>query len=213
MLEEKHDNLPDADGNQLSESTDNQNTIENKINSDSLPASSSEDSTSENQTILDAIATTNAEESEDETLKERHDIPMLDYEALDMETLVNELKQLVTTEKVMSIKEHVEEIKKAFLAKYYHLLEEKKEEFQAENTDPNETFEYHFPLKSKFDQYYTLYKENKNTHFKSLQTSLKSNLDTRLAIVEELRNLIDPQANIKDTLKHFNDLRERWKNA
>ena len=86
MLEEKHDNLPDADGNQLSESTDNQNTIENKINSDSLPASSSEDSTSENQTILDAIATTNAEESEDETLKERHDIPMLDYEALDMET-------------------------------------------------------------------------------------------------------------------------------
>ena len=107
MLEEKHDNLPDADGNQLSESTDNQNTIENKINSDSLPASSSEDSTSENQTILDAIATTNAEESEDETLKERHDIPMLDYEALDMETLVNELKQLVTTEKVMSIKEHI----------------------------------------------------------------------------------------------------------
>lgn len=213
MLEEKHDNLPDADGNQLSESIDNQNTIENKINSDSLPASSSEDSTSENQTILDAIATTNAEESEDETLKERHDIPMLDYEALDMETLVNELKQLVTIEKVMSIKEHVEEIKKAFLAKYYHLLEEKKEEFQAENTDPNETFEYHFPLKSKFDQYYTLYKENKNTHFKSLQTSLKGNLETRLAIVEELRNLIDPQANIKDTLKHFNDLRERWKNA
>ncbi len=213
MLEEKHDNLPDADGSQLSESIDNQNTIENPIDSDSIPASSSEDSNTENQTILDAIANTNAEESEDETLKERHDIPLLDYEALDMETLVNELKQLVTTEKVMSIKEHVEEIKKAFLAKYHHLLEEKKEEFQAENTDPNETFEYHFPLKSKFDQYYTLYKENKNTHFKSLQTSLKGNLETRLAIVEELRNLIDPQANIKDTLKHFNDLRERWKNA
>ncbi|WP_300979185.1 DUF349 domain-containing protein [Flavobacterium sp.] len=213
MLEEKHDNLPDADGNQLSESVDNQNTIENQPNSDVIPASSLNDSTTENQTILDAIASTNAEESEDETLKERHDIPLLDYEALDMETLVNELQKLVTTEKVMSIKEHVEEIKKAFLAKYYHLLEEKKEEFQAENTDPNETFEYHFPLKSKFDQYYTLYKENKNNHFKSLQTSLKSNLETRLAIVEELRNLIDPQANIKDTLKHFNDLRERWKNA
>jgi hypothetical protein len=25
--------------------------------------------------------------------------------------------------------------------------------------------------------------------------------------------LINPQANIKDTLKHFNDLRERWKTA
>lgn len=213
MLEEKHDNLPDADGSQLSESIDNQNTIESNLDSDTIPASSSEESFTENQTILDAIANTNAEESEDETIKERHDIPMLDYEALDMETLVNELKRLVTTEKVMSIKEHVEEIKKAFLAKYHHLLEEKKEEFLAENTDPNETFEYHFPLKSKFDQYYTQFKENKNAHFKSLQTSLKSNLETRLAIVEELKNLIDPQANIKDTLKHFNDLRERWKNA
>jgi hypothetical protein len=37
--------------------------------------------------------------------------------------------------------------------------------------------------------------------------------ENRLAIVEELKNLINPQENIKDTLKHFNDLRERWKNA
>jgi hypothetical protein len=41
---------------------------------------------------------------------------------------------------------------------------------------------------------------------------LKTNLENRLAIVEELKELINPQ-NIKDTLKHFNDLRERWKNA
>lgn len=46
-----------------------------------------------------------------------------------------------------------------------------------------------------------------------MQTNLKTNLDNRLAIVEELKELINPQANIKDTLKHFNDLRERWKNA
>jgi hypothetical protein len=41
---------------------------------------------------------------------------------------------------------------------------------------------------------------------------LKTNLENRLAIVEELKELINPE-NIKDTLKHFNDLRERWKNA
>jgi len=168
---------------------------------------------SENNTIIDAIADTNAEESEDETLKERHDIPMLDYDALSLESLVDELKNLVTNEKVMSVKDHVEEIKKSFLAKYYHLLEEKKEEFLAENPDTNEEFQYHSPLKTTFDQYYSLFRDNKNTHFKSLQTNLKTNLENRLAIVEELKELINPQANIKDTLKHFNDLRERWKNA
>ncbi|CAM2761376.1 protein of unknown function [Flavobacterium succinicans] len=213
MLEEKQDNLPVADGEQQQEvvdqvSTDLTTNEDNAATTDSTTAE-----VHENQTILDAITSNNAEESEDETLKGRHDIPLLDYEAMDMAALVEELQKLVTTETVMSIKLHVEEIKKAFLAKYHHLLEEKREEFAAENQDTNETFEYHFPLKNKFDQYYTNYKDQKNAHFKSLQTNLKSNLEHRLAIVEELRNLIDPQANIKDTLKHFNDLRDRWKNA
>ena len=168
---------------------------------------------SETDIIIDAIADNNDEESEDETLKERHDIPMLDYDTLSMESLIDELKNLVTNEKVMSVKDHVEEIKKSFLAKYYHLLEEKKEEFLAENPDTTEEFAYHFPLKSQFDQFYSLFRDNKNAHFKSLQTNLKTNLENRLAIVEELKELINPQANIKDTLKHFNDLRERWKNA
>ena len=168
---------------------------------------------SENNTITNAIADTNAEESEDITLKDRHDIPMLDYDTLTLESLVEELKNLVTNEKVMSIKDHVEEIKKSFLAKYNHLIEEKKEEFLAENPDTNEEFHYHSPLKTTFDQYYSLFRDNKNTHFKSLQTNLKTNLENRLAIVEELKELINPQENIKDTLKHFNDLRERWKNA
>ena len=168
---------------------------------------------SDNASIIDAIADINAEESEDETLKERHDIPMLDYDALSLESLVDELQNLVTNEKVMSVKDHVEEIKKAFLAKYYHLLDEKKEEFLAENQDPNEEFQYNFPLKSKFDQYYSQFRDSKNSHFKSLQSNLKTNLENRLAIVEALKELINPQASIKDTLKHFNDLRERWKNA
>ncbi|OOV29686.1 chromosome segregation protein [Flavobacterium sp. LM5] len=213
MLEEKQDNLPVADGEQQQEVVDQVSTDLTTNEDSAATTDSTTAEVHENQTILDAITSNNAEESEDETLKGRHDIPLLDYEAMDMAALVEELQKLVTTETVMSIKLHVEEIKKAFLAKYHHLLEEKREEFAAENQDTNETFEYHFPLKNKFDQYYTNYKDQKNAHFKSLQTNLKSNLEHRLAIVEELRNLIDPQANIKDTLKHFNDLRDRWKNA
>ena len=167
----------------------------------------------DNQTAVDAIADTNAEESEDETLKNRHEIPLQDYDTLSLELLVDELKNLVSNEKALSAKEHIEEIKKSFLAKYNHLLEEKKEEFLAENQDSNEEFQYHSPLKTNFDKYYSIYRDAKNTHFKSLQTNLKTNLENRLAIVEELKELINPQENIKDTLKHFNDLRDRWKNA
>ncbi len=186
---------------------------ENLIEIDSAETIVEENKLSETDLIIDAIADNNAEESEDETLKERHDIPMLDYDTLSLESLVAELKNLVTNEKVMSVKDHVEEIKKSFLAKYYHLLDEKKEEFIAENLDTTEEFTYHSPLKTQFDQFYSLFRDNKNAHFKSLQSNLKTNLENRLAIVEELKELINPQANIKDTLKHFNELRERWKNA
>jgi hypothetical protein len=236
MLEEKNDNLQEADGNlgndslettqsetpvleavetKESNTTEKQESVEVPIEaiSEETPLADINAAETENQTIVDAIANTNAEESEDETLKERHDIPMQDYDTFSLESLVDELQNLVSNEKVMSVKDHVEEIKKAFLAKYNHLIEEKKEEYLAENQDPNEEFQYHSPLKTKFDQVYSLFKENKNTHFKSLQTNLKSNLENRLAIVEELKELINPQENIKDTLKHFNDLRERWKNA
>lgn len=212
MLEEKHDNLQEADGSSLSETNTPIATIETVSLSETQEENQASD-LHQNQSILDAITSSNAEESEDETLKERHSIPMLNYEVMEMDQLVSELQKLVTNEKVMSIREHVEEIKKTFLAKYHHMLEEKREEFQAENTDPNESFEYHFPLKNKFDQTYNTYKSNKNNHFKSLQSNLQANLEKRLAIVEELKNLIDPQANIKDTLKHFNDIRDRWKNA
>lgn len=217
MLEEKNDNLLQADGNLETDAiaANQVATSESKDNTSTEEIVSNTENCGEDEKLkaLNAIEIHNAAESEDETLKERHQIPLLDYETLSMESLVEELKKLVTTEKVMSIKEHVDEIKKAFLAKYYHFIEEKKEEFHAENPDATEDFQYHFPLKSQFDQYYTRYKDDKNAHFKSLETNLKSNLENRLAIVEELKELINPQENIKDTLKHFNELRDRWKNA
>ena len=254
MLEEKTDNLLEADGNENSTSpavvqTENQESEIVHAISESIPdteveaplvAEAEQESVTEiedlvgeeittepitvtteseintateqsNDHVISAIANVNAAESEDETV--RHEIPMQDYETLSMEDQIAELEILVGNEKVMAVKDHVEEIKKAFLAKYHHFIEEKKDEFHAENPDSSEDFHYHFPLKVKFDQLYTQYRDRKNTHFKSLQNNLKSNLEIRLAIVEELRNLINPQENIKDTLKHFNELRDRWKNA
>lgn len=160
-----------------------------------------------------AIANANAEESEDETLAARHDIEMLDYDALSMEQLVAELEKLVAAEKVMSVKDHVEHLRTAFLSKYNHFIEEKKDEWHAENPDTTEDFHYHLPLKSQFDKLYNQYRDKKNTHFKHVQSNLEDNLKNRLAIVEELKNLINPQENIKDTLKTFNELRDRWRAA
>ncbi|WP_026709418.1 DUF349 domain-containing protein [Flavobacterium frigidarium] len=208
MLEEKNDNLQDADGKLATETTETATAESN-----STDDTANEEAVNDHQKAMNAIEDSNAEESEDETLKDRHEIPMQDYDSLSMEELVENLKSITAVEKVMSVKDHVDEIKKSFLAKYNDFIEEKKEAFHAEQPDSTEDFQYHLPLKTQFDEYYNAYKDRKNTHFKSLQTNLKSNLEVRLAIVEELKELINPQEDIKDTLKHFNELRERWKNA
>ena len=227
MLEEKNDNLS-VEQNETDGSVENgsQEVVQTEaqeveeVTTEPITAIEievaeevTEEEVTETNDAITAIENENAAENEDETLKERHEIPMLDYESLSMEELITELEKLSAVEKIMSVKDHVEEIKNSFLPKYYHFIDEKKEEFNAENPESKEEFHYHFPLKSKFDQLYSSYRDKKNAHFKNLQNNLKNNLEVRLAIVEELKELINPQENIKDTLKHFNELRERWKNA
>jgi len=165
------------------------------------------------RSAVESIEDSNAEEGEDDSLSDRHDIPMQNYEELSMEELTTELEKFAAVEKVMSVKDHVEEIRKEFYSKYNHFIEEKKDEFSHENNGDTTDFEYHFALKAKFDALYNQYRDKKNTHFKKVQTDLKGNLENRVAIIEELKSLVDGEENIKDALKHVSELRERWKNA
>src|SRR5690606_10090567 len=165
------------------------------------------------QSAMEAIESSNAEASEHGTDAGNHHIPMKNYEALTMEELAAELETLAKEEKVMAVKEHIEEIRKEFYSKYNHFIEEKRDEYSHENNGDASGFEYHYPLKGRFDSLYNQYRDRRNSHFKKVQTDLQGNLEKRQAIIEELKSLINSDENIKDMLKQVNELRERWKNA
>ena len=193
MSEAQHDNLQNADGQ---EAIEQQEVV------------------TISQSVLEEIDNSNAEENEDDSIKGKHEIPMLEYDSLSMEELTTELEQLVESEKVMAIKDHVEEIRKAFSEKYHQFIDEKREEFNAQNNEEGSEFEYHFPLKNKFDTILNSYRANKSKHFKELQNNLEHNFTTRENLIEELKNLIDSgETNIGDMFKKANDIRDRWKNA
>ena len=194
MSEATHDNLHNADGQDQMEQLDGVTII--------------------SQSVLEEIDNSNAEENEDDSIKEKHEIPVLDYDAMSMEALTDELEKLVNNEKVMAIKDHVEGIRKAFSDKYHHFIDEKKEEFLAQNNEEGLDFEYHFPLKNKFDGIYNAYKASKAKHFKQLQNNLEQNFAVRENLIDELKNLIDSgDTSISDMFKKVNEIRERWKNA
>ncbi|HSJ12078.1 MAG TPA: DUF349 domain-containing protein [Gillisia sp.] len=153
-----------------------------------------------------------AEDSEDETTHERHGIEKKDYHSMTKEELVKEFEHLLNKEKIQAIKEHVEEIKTEFNAKFDEEVEEKKEEFLAEGGNIID-FHYSTPLKKQFNSLYFDYKEKRNNYYQQLKQDLNKNLSKRLEIIEELKGLLGVEENINTTYKHFKELQDRWRTA
>ncbi|TYP70474.1 DUF349 domain-containing protein [Aquimarina intermedia] len=228
-----HDNLSKTDGTK-----EEKTTKEIVATTDATPASSSNDddiTVSDSQTTSDEQTTSQpessqalaqkddtniqnemddavAEDSEDETTLERHSIEKKDYHAMSKEELINELKSLVKTEKIQAIKEHVDEIKAEFDAKFNEESDHKKDEFLAEGGDLID-FYYSTPLKKEFNSVYFDYKEKRNAYYQNLKKDLQSNLNKRLEIIEELKGLINVDENINTTYNHFKEIQEKWRNA
>jgi hypothetical protein len=203
MIEELNDNLQNAEGvtntEIVSETTENEIFINQVELQNDTPMVEND--------IIEAINSENAASLESQ------EIEMKDYSIMDMPALVNSLSELVDQENVISVKKNVDAIKNEFLHHYNHFIEEKKAEFESENLDSEEEFQYHFPLKDKFVHLYSKYKHHLNDHFKKQQNILKSNLEHRENLVEQLKNLISSNEDMKSVFKTFGEIREQWRAA
>ncbi len=164
------------------------------------------------ETILNQIELAVAEDSEDETTLERHDIQKKDYHSMSKEDLIKELQYLIKNEKIQAIKEHVEEIKSEFNAKFNEESEQKKDEFLADGGDLID-FHYSTPLKKEFNTIYFDYKEKRNGYYQNLKKDLQENLKKRLELIEELKGLLTIDENINTTYNQFKSIQEKWRNA
>ncbi|MEO8774118.1 MAG: DUF349 domain-containing protein [Gelidibacter sp.] len=171
-----------------------------------------ETSAKKKDAFVDEIEESNAEDAEDESNVERHHLEEKDYSVLSMEQLTDEFESLLKNKKVQTIKSHAEEIKTEFNSKFSEILDEKKEDFLSEGGNEIDFF-YSSPLKKRFNSLYKDYKTNLNAYYKTLETNLKTNLENRLRIIEDIKGLINVEENINTTYKLFKDLQEEWRIA
>jgi len=164
------------------------------------------------EAVQEEIDQENAEDAEDAENEKRHQIPMPDYHAMNMENLVGELQRLVKNEKVQAINKHVNEIKSEFDLKFQEFLEGKKEEFIAGGGNEID-FRYNSVTKREFNEVYGEYREKRNQYYKNLEQNLKLNLEKRLAIIDELKGLVNVEEDINTTYKSFKDIQERWRTS
>ncbi|NQX85885.1 MAG: DUF349 domain-containing protein [Flavobacteriaceae bacterium] len=198
------ENLQNADGTE-------ENLIQNST-PEAVNNSVSENANAITEGAIEEIEASNAEDAEDENNSKRHEIEEKDYHTMSMDELVDELSTLVSNENIQIVRAQVETVKNEFSAKFSALLEEKKEEFLASGGNSID-FRFNNPLKARFNVLYKDYKDRKQAYYKTLEKSLKDNFDSRLEIIEEIKNLLNVEENINTTYKHFKALQERWKNT
>jgi len=208
--------VSEAKEKEIIEDTANESeAISEDKNLDTTPTSEAKDAVEVSEKAdahVEEIEEANAEDAEDETNAERHEVESKDYHAMTMEQLVDELESLTKNQKIQTIKSQVDEIKSEFHSKFGELLDQKKEEFLSEGGNEID-FYFTTPVKKRFNDAYKAYRNNLNAYYKNLESNLKQNLENRLAIIEEIKGLINVEENINTTYKHFKDLQEQWRNA
>ncbi|MEH6407998.1 MAG: DUF349 domain-containing protein, partial [Leeuwenhoekiella sp.] len=175
-----------------------------------------EDDSDDEETVNhDDIESALTEHSEDETTAERHNIPKKDYEKLSKEDLIKEFRYLLKNQKIQAIKEHVDEIRAAFISQFEEEQEEVKEKFLEDGGNIID-FRFYSPLKKEFNTLYFEYREKRNNYYQNLKKDLNANLDMRNALIEDLKNLKDElggEDSINTTFDKFKEIQEKWRNA
>lgn len=145
--------------------------------------------------------------NEDESTKEQNE--EVDYEKFDLEQLTAALGKLLKNEPVSKIKTSVDKIKKSFNQQFGTLLNEKKEAFLAEGGNVID-FYFSSPIKSAYNDLLFEYKTKRESHYKQIEQEQKENLAKRLALIEDLKHLIE-NAETSTMYSQFRELQDQWR--
>ncbi len=136
------------------------------------------------------------------------------YSAMSRDALVDVIEALVEHDDVSHIRKHIGFVKVAYrkllreenMASYEMQLSKEKTDNQELEVNPVID-----PLTERFDRAFAVYKEKKILHDKALEQQMQDNLGEKETILEELRQLIDSEEELKKTYDQFNELQDRWR--
>lgn len=219
MLEHTDNDSPKANEETVSEQTSNPISPETE---ESVPESTNETSQQDDVVVENAEEASNLaenktdeanEESEENADKEvTESVEVEQFEAMEPKELLDFFNEKLKNESVQHLKPIIEPLVKAFNQKIDALAAKQKETFLAEGGNPD-AFYFNSPIKKEFNELFRRYKSDRGTYYRSLEETQQKNLAYRLALIEELKGLINVEQNINTTYNQFKDLQKRWKES
>ena len=137
------------------------------------------------------------------------EIPAIQFSKLSLDDLVKVFEEFLHDYDIRDIRHQIEDLKSNFTKKFNALVKEKRAEHESQEGEKSEFF-YESPVKGRFDALIREYKRKRRQYYKDIEQEQKKNLEIKLALIEELKDLIDTAE--PDTMyKSFKDLQERWR--
>lgn len=136
--------------------------------------------------------------------------PSIDYSKLSPEEAVEKINDFNTEDEILENKANIEILKKVF---YDFFNAEMDKIITMEDEEGNIAQDQLYLKKSAFDKKYFEIKDIQKKYYKKLESNQKNNLQVRLDLIEELKNLISPENTTVNKFNAFKDIQERWRNA
>ncbi|MDY3337889.1 DUF349 domain-containing protein [Riemerella anatipestifer] len=134
-------------------------------------------------------------------------------EKLSLKELVDKLEKLINLENAGEEIQKFNALRKSISEQIDEITENKKQEFEAADNDPSEVFSYEHPLQAKFSALINIFKEKRDLFIQKQEEEHQKNLEVRLGIVEELKNLYTNTEPGTDLFKAIREIKEAWANA
>ena len=140
------------------------------------------------------------------------EIPEINFAVLKTEEIVAEMQKLIETCPTGQIKDVMEKLPEIFEKQYKQEYEQALADFTADGT-PAADFNYKNENKEKFYDLYKLFKEKRITAAKQIEVDREKNLQIKLQLIEELKELVQKEEALNKTFQEFKVYKRRVKKS
>ena len=141
---------------------------------------------------------------------DKPEIPNVDFTLLSTQEIVSELQKLIEQYAPGQIKtDHLPDI---FEKQYQKEFDQALADFTADGT-PATDFKYKNDAKEKFYNLCKSLKDKKVAMAKQTEAEREKNLEIKLQLIEELKELVQKEEALNKTFQEFKDIQERWRNT
>tara|TARA_A200000113_G_scaffold224087_1_gene241139 strand:+ start:2773 stop:4788 length:2016 start_codon:yes stop_codon:yes gene_type:complete len=162
------------------------------------------------EAVTDADKTKEADEASDEDVAAKTESKEQKFDGMDPKEMLAYFSEALSSKPIQSLKRTVDALTKAFEKEMATLKASQRQAFIDEGGNPD-AFYFNPPVLKDFNNLVRRYKSDRGTYYRSVEEKQQKSLEQRLALIAELKGLINVNQDINATYKQFKDLQRRWK--